>query len=149
MIVYQTNHQGIYLGPVQADESPLEPGEFLIPAGCVEIAPPAIPEGSVAVWINGSWSVVPAPAVTEGEDGEAAIDPKMVGIEFQGVMCSATAADQNGLGAVLLAIQMQGAAFEPTRFYFENGSTLVISLANYQAFAAVWLPFRQSFFLAD
>ena len=73
-------------------------------------------------------------------------DPKLVGVEFDGVMCSATAADQAGLAAVLLAIQLQGAAFQPTRFYFENGNTLVISLANWQAFAAVWLPFRQSFF---
>lgn len=73
-------------------------------------------------------------------------DPKLVGIEFEGVMCSATAADQAGLAAVLLAIQLQGAAFQPTRFYFENGNVLVISLANFQAFTGVWLPFRQSFF---
>lgn len=76
-------------------------------------------------------------------------DPKFVGVEFQGVMCSATAADQAGLAAVLLAIQLQGQAFQPTKFYFENGNTLVISLANYEAFAAVWLPFRQSFFVPD
>lgn len=76
-------------------------------------------------------------------------DPKMVGVEFNGVMCSATEKDQNGLAAVLMAIQLQGAAFQPTKFYFENGNTLVISLANYQQFAAVWLPFRQSFFIPD
>lgn len=74
------------------------------------------------------------------------VDPKLVGIEFDGVMCSATAEDQAGLTAVLLAIQLQGDAFPPTRFDFANGNTLVITRANYQAFAAVWLPFRQSFF---
>ena len=73
-------------------------------------------------------------------------DPKLTGIEFDGVMCSATANDQNGLAAVLLAIQLQGPAFQPTRFEFDNGSELVITLANWEAFAAVWLPFRQSFF---
>lgn len=73
-------------------------------------------------------------------------DPKVIGIEFEGVMCSATAADQAGLAAVLMAIQLQGASFQPTRFYFENGNTLVITLANYQAFIGTWLPFRQSFF---
>ena len=73
-------------------------------------------------------------------------DPRIVGVEFEGVMCSATAEDQNGLAAVLVAIQFQGAAFAPTRFYFANGNTIVLSLDNYQAFAAVWLPFRQSFF---
>lgn len=147
MIVYQTNSQGIYIGPVQADESPLEPGVFLIPGGCVEAEPPSIPDGHVAVWVNGAWSVVPVPAVEQDDEtGEPVIDPKMVGVEFEGVMCSATAEDQAGLAAVLLAIQLQGAAFHPTRFYFANGNTLIISLANWQAFAAVWLPFRQSFF---
>lgn len=79
----------------------------------------------------------------------ASIDRKREGIEFEGVMCSATAADQAGLAAVLLAIQLQGASFKPTRFHFENGNTLVLSLANWQAFAAVWLPFRQSFFAGE
>jgi hypothetical protein len=75
-------------------------------------------------------------------------DPKYAGVEFDGVMCSATSADQNGLMAVFLSIQIQGASFVPTRFAFENGSELVITLSNYQAFMAVWLPFRQSFFAA-
>lgn len=73
-------------------------------------------------------------------------DPKLVGIEFDGVMCSATHADQNGLVAVMMAIQLQGEAFQPTRFEFDNGNTLVITLQNYQDFMAVWMPFRQSFF---
>jgi hypothetical protein len=47
---------------------------------------------------------------------------------------------------VFLAIQLQGANFQPTRFEFDNGSTLIITLANWQQLAAVWLPFRQSFF---
>lgn len=74
---------------------------------------------------------------------------KITGIEFDGVMCSATSQDQAGLIAVLLAIQMQGAKFKPTVFRFANGSELVISLANYQAFMAAWLPFRQSFFMPE
>jgi hypothetical protein len=75
-------------------------------------------------------------------------NPKLVGVEFQGVMCSATGNDQNGLMAVFTAIQVQGAAFPATRFEFDNGNALVITTANYQAFMDVWLPFRQSFFLA-
>ena len=71
---------------------------------------------------------------------------KLHGIEFEGVMCSATAADQAGLIAVLMAIQLQGASFQPTRFEFDNGNALAIHLGNFQAFTAVWLPFRQSFF---
>jgi hypothetical protein len=73
-------------------------------------------------------------------------DPKLVGIEFEGVMCSATREDQNGLAAVLLAFQMQGAQFKPTEFHFANGSKLVLSQANIPEFIGVWMPFRQSFF---
>jgi hypothetical protein len=73
-------------------------------------------------------------------------DPKLVGIEIEGVMCSATRDDQNGLAAVLLAFQMQGAQFKPTEFHFANGSKLLLTAKNIQAFAAVWMPFRQSFF---
>lgn len=57
MIVYQTDHDGVFRGPIEADESPLEPGVFLIPAGCVEEAPPSIPSGSVARLVDGSWQI--------------------------------------------------------------------------------------------
>lgn len=73
-------------------------------------------------------------------------DPKMTGVEFDGVMCSATRDDQNGLMAVLMAKQLQGAAFQPTRFHFANGNSLVMTKENIADFAAVWMPFRQSFF---
>jgi hypothetical protein len=74
-------------------------------------------------------------------------DPKLVGVLFEGVMCSATLYDQNGLLAILTAYQLQGAAFQPTRFEFANKNSLVITKDNIQAFIAVWMPFRQSFFL--
>lgn len=96
-------------------------------------------------WVDGEKVIRPMTA-EEIAASAPQIDPKLTGIEFDGVMCSATANDQNGLAAVLLAIQLQGPAFQPTRFEFDNGSELVITLANWQAFAAVWLPFRQSFF---
>ena len=111
---------------------------------------------------EGDWvkrdPVVPVPPTAEeiaaqeaarlaSEREAAERERKIAGVEFEGVMCSATAEDQAGLAAVLVAIQMQGAAFQPTLFHFENGSRLVIHLGNWQAFAATWLPFRQSFFL--
>lgn len=57
--VYQLDSGGTYIGPASAHESPLEPGVFHLPAGCVEAAPPARPAGQVAVWSDGSWSLVP------------------------------------------------------------------------------------------
>lgn len=75
--------------------------------------------------------------------------PKMKGILFQGVWCSATKQDQDGLLAVLVAYQMQGANFKPTRYDFANGNSLVINKDNVQQFIATWMPFRQSFFTAE
>ena len=39
--VSQLDESGYFAGPVIADESPLEPGVFLLPAGAVDKAPPA------------------------------------------------------------------------------------------------------------
>lgn len=58
MLVYQTNELGIYVGPVIADESPLEPGVWLIPGGCVEIEPPQTSVDQVAVWQAGAWIIM-------------------------------------------------------------------------------------------
>ena len=52
----------MYVGPVEADASPMEPGIFLIPAGAVEKAPP--PEWGDDVWPrwNGAeWVLVRKP----------------------------------------------------------------------------------------
>jgi hypothetical protein len=57
--VYQTS-DGVYVGETLSYESPLEPGKYLLPAGCVEEAPPDIPEGHVAIW-DGKWTVVKVP----------------------------------------------------------------------------------------
>ena len=73
-------------------------------------------------------------------------DVKYQGVEFQGVMCSATKEDQTGLIAVLMAYQLQGAKFQPTEYKFVNGSSLVLDRSNIQAFIQKWMPFRQGFF---
>jgi hypothetical protein len=61
MIVFQTNSAGVFVGPVQADPSPLEPGVWLIPGGCVETPPPDTPEGTMAVWQDDAWVLQPLP----------------------------------------------------------------------------------------
>ena len=67
---------------------------------------------------------------------------KYTGIEILGVMCSATAEDQWGLGSIREYI----VAGNSTSFYFSNGNTLVLTAENLGAFEAAWVPFRQSFF---
>jgi len=45
----------LYLGSSNADESPLEPGVYLIPAHATAIEPPSAEEGQEVVWENGQW----------------------------------------------------------------------------------------------
>lgn len=52
---------GAYLGFEEADESPLEPGVFLLPAYSTAIAPPAQQAGFVRTWTGSEWIQEPIP----------------------------------------------------------------------------------------
>jgi hypothetical protein len=52
--VIQLDSAGYFAGFATADESPLEPGVFLIPGGCIDVAAPTVPKGQRAKW-NGVW----------------------------------------------------------------------------------------------
>jgi hypothetical protein len=52
--VSQLDNFGYFTGAVIADESPLEPGVFLIPGGAIDEPPPSIPSGKRAKW-QGEW----------------------------------------------------------------------------------------------
>jgi hypothetical protein len=54
---------GAYLGSEDADESPLEPGVFLLPAYSTAIAPPAPQEGYYRKWNGSEWvqELIPLP----------------------------------------------------------------------------------------
>lgn len=60
-IVYQTDFDGYFTGPVEADPSPLEPGVWLIPGGAVELKPPALSNGQRARWNGRAWDVIDLP----------------------------------------------------------------------------------------
>lgn len=67
MQVFQTDHNGFYVGPTVADADPLDEGAWLIPAGCVTEAPPVLSEGQRAKFADGSWLVVDPEPVVEPE----------------------------------------------------------------------------------
>lgn len=69
-IVSQLDANGYFAGAVEADESPLEPGVFLIPGGAIDVTPPNVPQGKVALWQNG-WVFVNPP---EPEQEEPPLD---------------------------------------------------------------------------
>lgn len=52
--VCQLDAAGYFTGLTVADESPLEPGVFLLPGGSIDVPPPSVPAGQRAKW-NGSW----------------------------------------------------------------------------------------------
>lgn len=61
-IVSQLDAGGYFVGPVQADRSPLEVGVFHIPHGAVDVAPPEVPAGQRARWVEEAWEFSPLPA---------------------------------------------------------------------------------------
>lgn len=56
-LVCQTDCDGYYVGLTVADESPLEPGVFLMPGGCVDTTPPDLAEDTRYKWNNDKWIV--------------------------------------------------------------------------------------------
>lgn len=60
--VYQLDDQGLYVGTAVADQSPLESDVWLIPAGCVTVAPPKAPAGMVCQWDGLQWRHIEVPA---------------------------------------------------------------------------------------
>lgn len=71
--VYQLSDAGYLIGYAVAQESPLEPGVFLIPRGAIEEAPPSFDVTSQRVrYVAGAWTVEdivvdvpPAPTVEQ------------------------------------------------------------------------------------
>lgn len=54
----QLDHNGIFLGMVECQPSPLEPGKYLIPGGAVDCEKPNPPEGHYAQWASGEWKFI-------------------------------------------------------------------------------------------
>lgn len=126
----------------------------VIPSGAVEITEDAwllaCSDGG-ADWLidteTGDVSKVPKSAEQLAAEqlaaNKAAQDAqKIAGIEFEGVMCSATAEDMWGLNSIESWI----ADGNDVNFKFSNGNMLLLNTANVASFKAVWIPFRASFF---
>lgn len=62
-VAYQCNEDGLYQGQVLCQESPLEPGIWLVPAHAALEAPPEVPDGKVAVYDfeRAEWSISDPP----------------------------------------------------------------------------------------
>ena len=58
MIVFNYDENGDFVGTSVADESPLEPGTYLIPANATATPVPNVAPGKVARFSAGTWSSV-------------------------------------------------------------------------------------------
>ena len=70
MNVYQTDIDGIFVGTTTADQDPLDSTNWLIPAGCVETAPPTIADSQLAKWSGTEWVVEDIPVVESDPEPE-------------------------------------------------------------------------------
>lgn len=64
MKIFNYDSNGIFIDETNAEESPLEPGVFLIPAKATSISPPAFNDSQVARFVNDVWVIesIPKPA---------------------------------------------------------------------------------------
>lgn len=81
--VIQLDAVGYFVSFTTADESPLEPGVFLLPGGALDVPAPSIPEGKRAKWI-GEWVFEDIPQPEPGpEPGPIPPQPKqLTSLEF-------------------------------------------------------------------
>jgi len=111
-------------------------------AGNVEIdGVPVV--ASIDAYAGSAREAADLAAQAEADAEQAEQVRKLTGIEFEGVMCSATADDMFGLSSVKGYI---AAGIDLPSFLFDNGNKLKLTQANIADFEAVWIPFRASFF---
>lgn len=75
MNAYQFDRAGLLQGIAVADESPLEPGVYLLPARCTLTPPPAdVPDDKWPRWNGSAWSLMtrPQPGAPAGDNDPVA-----------------------------------------------------------------------------
>lgn len=60
---------GDFISMSEADDSPLEPGIFLMPANATTLSPPIIEAGQVTRYIDGSWVIDTLPDPAQNVEG--------------------------------------------------------------------------------
>jgi hypothetical protein len=94
MIAYSFDPDtGRLIGPVTCDESPLEPGEYLVPAFATTAEPPeSVPAGAEARWDGTHWQVFTYPAPTPEPP-----PPEPTPEEIRAALAAAVQANLDGL----------------------------------------------------
>lgn len=100
MKIYNYNQDGEYVGQSLADESPLEPGIYLIPAYATIIEPPITDNQHIAVFNGEGWTMkdisleVPKPEVAKELEKEKTyaelLEEKLIRLENENVSLKGT-----------------------------------------------------------
>ncbi len=86
-------------------------------------------------------------AAIAAEEAEAALDElKLTGFEYDGVMCSGTKDDQNGVTAI--ALMIMNVPESTHNMTFDNGNILKLTAENITDFVTQFSAFRSQFFEA-
>jgi hypothetical protein len=71
MQAYQYDQAGLLSGETVADESPMEPGVYLLPANCTLTPPPAeVPDDKWPRWNGKAWALVNRPQPQASNDND-------------------------------------------------------------------------------
>lgn len=143
--VCQLDDAGFYIGMAIADESPLEPGVFLIPGGCIDVAPPAGSDDSMFRWDAGAggWLAVDKRSIVADLHKKAAAAVK--GVAAVHVLLDAMAVNC-GYSSILSAISYAEEPAVPA--YQEDGR----KFRAWRSLVWAWFyadPSREEMTLAD
>jgi hypothetical protein len=87
MKIYNYDSNGIYIGESVADESPLEPSVFLIPALATTIAAPKATKGKMVVFNGNEWELqdLPVEPIIDNSEYEAKQSARLAILEKLGL----------------------------------------------------------------
>jgi hypothetical protein len=69
MLAYQTDRAGHFVEVIEADESPLEPGKYLLPAGATFVPPPSTwPEDKWPRFNGRAWQLIQKPKLASADN---------------------------------------------------------------------------------
>lgn len=144
--VSQLDAEGYFSHTTTADESPLEPGVYMIPGGCVDAPAPEIGQGQRAQWTGASWRIEDIPQPEPEPEPEPTPLPelkaqalKAIDNEHQNALLQLTgnptqAEQTTWAGKVALAEAIQsGATLSAAQSGFMNA--MGIPLAGYAPYA--------------